>query len=253
MASYNGSARKGDPPGFILESRLRSSKESGLSTKPEECIRSRVLHLKASITAVRRFQGFDMTDAPILIRSVEVLSDDWAILKKYTFDYRRRDGGLERQVRQTYDRGHGAVILPYDPERGTVLLVRQFRLPAYVNGHAEPLIEACAGLLDRDDPETCIRREAEEELGYRLRSTEQAFHVFMSPGSVTERLMFFTGRYSPDDRIGQGGGDRHEGEDIEVLEINLDEAISMIDAGQIIDGKTIMLLQHIKLKGLMHA
>jgi nudix-type nucleoside diphosphatase (YffH/AdpP family) len=194
-----------------------------------------------------------MTEAPILIRSVEVLSDDWAILKKFTFDYRRRDGTLERQVRQTYDRGHGAVILPYDPERGTVLLVRQFRLPAYVSGHPEPLIEACAGLLDKDDPETCIRREAQEELGYRLRDTEPVFRVFMSPGSVTERLMFFIARYSPDDRIGQGGGDRHEGEDIEVLEVSLEEALDMIDEGQIVDGKTIMLLQHLKLKGLMRA
>jgi nudix-type nucleoside diphosphatase (YffH/AdpP family) len=192
-----------------------------------------------------------MIDEPIQIRSVEVLSDDWAVLKKVTFDYRRRDGSLERQVRQTYDRGNGAVILPYDPERGTVLLVRQFRLPAYVSGHVEPLIEACAGLLDKDDPETCIRREAEEELGYRLRDTEPVFHIFMSPGSVTERLMFFVARYSPEDRIGLGGGDAHEGEDIEVLEITLDEALGMIDQGKIIDGKTIMLLQHIKLKGLM--
>ena len=193
------------------------------------------------------------TDEPIHIRSVEVLSDDWAILKKFTFDYRRRDGSLETQVRQTYDRGHGAVILPYDPRRGTVLLVRQFRLPAYVSGHPEPLIEACAGLLDRDDPETCIRREAEEELGYRLKATEQVFHVFMSPGSVTERLMFFTARYSPEDRVGRGGGDAHEGEDIEVLELALDEALAMIDRGEIIDGKTIMLLQHVKLRGLMGA
>ena len=192
-----------------------------------------------------------MIDEPIQIRSVEVLSDDWAVLKKVTFDYRRRDGSLERQVRQTYDRGNGAVILPYDPERGMVLLVRQFRLPAYVSGHVEPLIEACAGLLDKDDPETCIRREAEEELGYRLRDTEAVFHIFMSPGSVTERLMFFVARYSPKDRIGLGGGDAHEGEDIEVLEITLDEALGMIDQGKIIDGKTIMLLQHIKLKGLM--
>lgn len=192
-----------------------------------------------------------MTDEPIRIRSVEVLSDDWAILKKFTFDYRRRDESLETQVRQTYDRGHGAVILPYDPERGTVLLVRQFRLPAYVSGHPEPLIEACAGLLDEDDPETCIRREAEEELGYRLKATEQVFHVFMSPGSVTERLMFFTARYSPSDRIGRGGGDAHEGEDIEVLELGLDEALAMIDGGRIVDGKTIMLLQHVKLRGLM--
>jgi nudix-type nucleoside diphosphatase (YffH/AdpP family) len=193
------------------------------------------------------------TDEPIHIRSVEVLSDDWAILKKVTFDYRRRDGSLETQVRQTYDRGHGAVILPYDPERGTVLLVRQFRLPAYVSGHPEPLIEACAGLLDRDDPETCIRREAEEELGTRLKAVEQVFHAFMSPGSVTERLMFFTARYSPEDRIGRGGGDAHEGEDIEVLELALDEALAMIDGGRIIDGKTIMLLQHVRLRGLMEA
>lgn len=193
------------------------------------------------------------TDEPIRIRSVEVLSDDWAILKKFTFDYRRRDGSLETQVRQTYDRGHGAVILPYDPRRGTVLLVRQFRLPAYVSGHPEPLIEACAGLLDRDDPETCIRREAEEELGYRLNAIEQVFHAFMSPGSVTERLMFFTARYSPEDRIGRGGGDAHEGEDIEVLELALDEALAMIDGGRIIDGKTIMLLQHVRLRGLMGA
>jgi nudix-type nucleoside diphosphatase (YffH/AdpP family) len=192
-----------------------------------------------------------MIDEPIQIRSVEVLSDDWAVLKKVTFDYRRRDGSLERQVRQTYDRGNGAAILPYDPERGTVLLVRQFRLPAYVSGHVEPLIEACAGLLDKDDPEACIRREAEEELGYRLRDTEPVFHIFMSPGSVTERLMFFVARYSPEDRIGLGGGDAHEGEDIEVLEITLDEALGMIDQGKIIDGKTIMLLQHIKLKGRM--
>lgn len=193
------------------------------------------------------------TDEPIRIRSVEVLSDDWAILKKFTFDYRRRDGSLETQVRQTYDRGHGAVILPYDRRRGTVLLVRQFRLPAYVSGHPEPLIEACAGLLDRDDPETCIRREAEEELGYRLNAIEQVFHAFMSPGSVTERLMFFTARYSPEDRIGRGGGDAHEGEDIEVLELTLDEALAMIDGGRIIDGKTIMLLQYVKLRGLMGA
>jgi nudix-type nucleoside diphosphatase (YffH/AdpP family) len=193
------------------------------------------------------------TDEPIHIRSVEVLSDDWAILKKFTFDYRRRDGSLETQVRQTYDRGHGAVILPYDPRRGTVLLVRQFRLPAYVSGHPEPLIEACAGLLDRDDPETCIRREAEEELGYRLKATEQVFHVFMSPGSVTERLMFFTARYSPEDRVGRGGGDAHEGEDIEVLELALDEALAMIDRGEIIDGKTIMLLQHVRLRGMIRA
>jgi nudix-type nucleoside diphosphatase (YffH/AdpP family) len=189
--------------------------------------------------------------APIVIRTEEVLSDDWAVLKKVTFDYRRRDGRLETQVRQTYDRGNGAALLPYDPDRGTILLVRQFRLPAYVNGHPEPLIEVCAGLLDADEPEACIRREAEEELGYRLRGVERVFEAFMSPGSVTERLAFFTGRYTPADRIGHGGGDAAEGEDIDVIEIGLDRAMAMIATGEIVDGKTIMLIQHAKLAGLL--
>lgn len=188
---------------------------------------------------------------PVQIHSVEILSDDWAVLKKVVFDYTRRDGRIERQVRQTYDRGNGAVILPYDPDRNRVLLVRQFRMPAYVSGHPAPLIEACAGLLDDNDPMTCIRREAEEELGYRLREPKRILQAFMSPGSVTEQLVFFVARYSPDDRIGTGGGAEVEGEDIEVLEPTLDEALLMIDQGEIIDAKTIMLLQHMKLKGLM--
>lgn len=190
-------------------------------------------------------------DSPIRVRSVEVLSDDWAILKKHVFDYRRRDGTWETQVRQTYDRGHGAAILPYDAVRGTVLLVRQFRMPAYVCGHAEPLIEVCAGLLDADDPETCIRREAEEELGYRLARPQRVFHTFMSPGSVTERLALFVAPYTPSDRIGEGGGDATEGEEIDVLEITLDAALARVDAGEIIDAKTIMLLQYARLKGLV--
>ena len=191
------------------------------------------------------------SDDRVKIRSVETLADDWATLKKYTFDYRRRDGRLETQVRQAYDRGNGAAILPYDPDRGTVLLVRQFRMPAWLQGHAEPLIEVCAGLLDADDPETCIRKEAEEELGVRLRDTQRVFDAFMSPGSVTERLVLFVARYAPGDRIGDGGGAAHEGEDIDVLEVTLDEAMAMIDRHEIIDGKTIMLLQHARLKGLM--
>lgn len=190
------------------------------------------------------------SDNRIRIRSVELLSDDWATLKKTTYDYRRRDGTWETHVRQTYDRGDGAAILPYDPARGTVLLVRQFRYPAYVNHHPEPLIEVCAGLLDEDDPETCIRREAEEELGYRLHQIDRVFNVFMSPGSVTERLSLFIARYEPADRIAEGGGDRNEGEDIEVLEMPLDQAIEMIKSGDIIDGKTIILLQHAHLVGL---
>lgn len=184
----------------------------------------------------------------IRIKSVEILSDDWAKLTKTTFDYRRSDGTWETQIRQTYDRGDGAVILPFDRERSTVLLVRQFRYPAFVTGHPEPLIEACAGLLDDHDPETAIRKEAEEELGYRLRDVRRLYAPYMSPGSVTERLSFFTADYTPADRISDGGGAADEGEDIEVLEITLDEALAQIRDDRIIDAKTIMLIQHLKLE-----
>jgi nudix-type nucleoside diphosphatase (YffH/AdpP family) len=186
----------------------------------------------------------------IRIKSVEILSDDWAKLTKTTFDYRRNDGSWETQIRQTYDRGDGAVILPFDRERSTVLLVRQFRYPAFVTGHPEPLIEACAGLLDDHDPETAIRKEAEEELGCRLRDVRRLYTPYMSPGSVTERLSFFTAEYRPADRISDGGGAADEGEDIEVLEIMLDEALAQVRDGRIIDAKTIVLIQHLKLEML---
>jgi nudix-type nucleoside diphosphatase (YffH/AdpP family) len=195
-----------------------------------------------------------VTSAPadsddVRFKSIQVLADDWATLTKYTLDHRRRDGQWETIIRQAYDRGDGAAIVPYDPARGTVLLVRQFRLPCYVAGHPEPLIEACAGLLDKDDPETCIRKEAEEELGYRLGHVTRVFEAFMSPGSVTERLFLFVAPYSAADRIGDGGGHAAEGEDIEVLEMSLDTAMAMVAARQIIDAKTIMLLQHLRLNG----
>lgn len=176
-----------------------------------------------------------------------VLSDDWSVLTKHTFELRKRDGTWERQIRQTYDRGHGAAILPHDPVRGTVLLVRQFRMPAHVTGHHETLIEACAGLLDDLDPLSAIAKEAEEELGYRIHDTCQLFDIYMSPGSVTERLHLFTGTYSPQDRISAGGGAADEGEDIEVMEITLAEAASMVADGRIIDAKTIILLQALQL------
>ena len=185
----------------------------------------------------------------IKIRSVEILSDEWATLKKTVFDYQRRDGRWETQVRQTYDRGDGAVILPYDPARGTVLLARQFRYPCYVTGHTEPLLEACAGLLDADAPEDCIRREAEEELGYRLTRVRHLFTSYMSPGSVTERLYFFDCEYSPADRVSAGGGHAAEGEDIEVVEMTLDDAVASIRDGRIVDAKTIMLIQNRALQG----
>ncbi|HEX2886273.1 NUDIX domain-containing protein [Vineibacter terrae] len=187
----------------------------------------------------------------IRIKHVKVLSDDWAILKKTTFDYLRKDGTWQTQNRETYDRGNGAVILLYNRTARTVVLIRQFRLPAYVNGHPEPLIEAPAGRLDADDPETCIRKETEEETGYRVSQPRRVFNAFMSPGSITERLVFFVAEYDPSDRIAAGGGDASEGEEIEVIEPTLEAALAMIERGDIIDAKTIMLLQYAQLKGLL--
>ncbi|MDQ0996623.1 nudix-type nucleoside diphosphatase (YffH/AdpP family) [Phyllobacterium ifriqiyense] len=184
------------------------------------------------------------------VKSTELLSDNWGTLTKYTYNFLRRDGLVETQTREVYDRGNGAVVLPYDPVRGTILLTRQFRLPAFVV-HQEPmLIEACAGLLDDNDAETTARKETEEELGYRLRDIERVFDLFMSPGSVTERLAFFIAIYNPTDKVSAGGGHEHEGEDIEVLEVTLDEAMTMIAEQRIVDAKTIILLQHLKLKQL---
>lgn len=187
----------------------------------------------------------------IRLISDQVLSDDWYLLRKVTFDYRRRDGSWQRQSREVYDRGNGAVILLFNAERRTVLLTRQFRMPAYVNGCGDGLlIEACAGLLDGQDPAACIRREAEEETGYRVRAPRQVFEAYMSPGSVTERLHFFVAEYEDRDRVSAGGGDVSEGEEIETIELALDEAMRMVDSGAIRDGKTIMLLQHAQRLGL---
>ena len=187
----------------------------------------------------------------VRIRQVETLADDWYILRKYTFDQRRADGTWQTVSREAYDRGNGAVVLPYDRARGTVVLTRQFRLPAFVNGHPDGmLLEAPAGLLDAEAPEEAVRREAEEETGFRLRRVEPVMEAFMSPGSVTERLHFFVAEYDRGDRASGGGGSAAEGEDIEVLELPLHEALAMVDRGEIADGKTIMLLYHVALKGL---
>lgn len=188
----------------------------------------------------------------VRIVDVKVLSDDWYVLKKTSFDFQRSDGSWQRQSRETYDRGNGATILLYNRERRTVVLTRQFRFPAYVNGTPDGmLIEACAGLLDRDDPATCIRRETEEETGYRIAEVRPVFEAYMSPGSVTERLHFFVGAYEARDKVSAGGGEHHEGEDIEVLEPTLDEALAWVAAGTIRDGKTILLLQYAKLNRLV--
>jgi nudix-type nucleoside diphosphatase (YffH/AdpP family) len=183
-------------------------------------------------------------DSRIRVRNVETLSDDWYVLKKTTFDLRRRDGSWQSQTRETYDRGNGATILLLDPERRTVVLTRQFRYPAFVNGYADDLIEAPAGLLESASPEDRIRAETEEETGYHIHNVQKVFEAFMSPGSVTEKLYFFVGRYSPSDRVSGGGGNAEEGEDIETFETSIDEAMTMIAAGEIQDGKTIMLLQY---------
>ena len=178
------------------------------------------------------------------IVEVKVLSDDWYLLKKTTFDYLRADNTWQRQSRETYDRGNGAAILLYCPEQRTVILTRQFRYPAFVNGHDGMLIEAPAGLLDAASPEERIRLEAEEETGYRVGAVRQVFEAFMSPGSVTEKLHFFVAEYDAGSKIGAGGGLRSEGEDIEVLELAIENAMEMVNHGGINDAKTIMLLQY---------
>lgn len=180
----------------------------------------------------------------VRVEDVQVLSNDWYLLKKTTFEFQRTDGTWQRQSRETYDRGNGATILLYDPNRRTVILTRQFRYPAFVNGHDDLLIEAPAGLLDNATPEERIQAETEEETGYQVREVRQIFDAFMSPGSVTERLHFFVGSYSPGDRSSTGGGNEAEGEDIAVLELGIDEALAMVASGAIRDGKTIMLLQY---------
>jgi nudix-type nucleoside diphosphatase (YffH/AdpP family) len=180
----------------------------------------------------------------IRIKDVRVLSDNHYTLRTTTFEWRRGNGEWQTQHRESYDRGNGAALLPYDPARGTVILVRQFRYPAYVNGYDDLLIEAVAGLLDDESPEVRIRAEAEEEIGYRLGEIRKIFEAFMSPGSVTEKLHFFVAPYDPAMRIGSGGGIASEGEDIEVLELPIDQALAMIGDGRIADAKTIMLLQY---------
>lgn len=182
----------------------------------------------------------------------EILSNNWYTLKKITFDYLKRNGAWETQVRESYDRGNGAAILLYNTENRTVVLTRQFRMPTYVNGNETGMmIEVCAGLLDEHDPETCIRREAEEETGYQLKDVKKVFEAYMSPGSVTEILYYFVAEYSKDMKITEGGGLAHEQEEIEVLELPFETAYNMIATGEIKDAKTILLLQYAKINSLL--
>ena len=183
----------------------------------------------------------------------EVLSDNWYTLRKFTFDYQKLDGKWERQSREAYDRGNGATILLYNPEKQTVILTRQFRLPTYTNGNETGmLIEACAGLLDKDNAEDCIRRETEEETGYKIKSVKKIFEAYMSPGSVTEILYFFVAEYADDMKTGAGGGHEDEQENIEVMEIPFAEAVNMVATGEIKDAKTILLIQYAQLNQLLY-
>jgi nudix-type nucleoside diphosphatase (YffH/AdpP family) len=198
--------------------------------------------------------GRDLTgNSDVRIHDVEVLACDWYVLRKTTFDFRHRDGHWSRESRETYDRGDGATILLYDPERGTVLLTRQFRLPAYVNGHPDGLLlETAAGLLDGDAPEAAIRREAEEETGRSVGAVQHVFDVFMSPGSVTERLHFYAAPYSAaadGEPSPTSAGVAAEGEDITVVELAFPDALAMTRTGAIADAKTMLLLQWAALDG----
>ncbi len=193
-----------------------------------------------------------MKNERIKIRKTEILSDNWYILNKVTYDFHNKNGDWETHSREAYDRGNGATILLYNKEQRTVILTRQFRLPTYINGNETGmLLEACAGLLDQDNPEDCIRKETEEETGYRIKSVQKIFEAYMSPGSVTEILYFFVAEYDAQMKVSEGGGLKEEQENIEVVEMNFDEAITMIETGELKDGKTIMLLQYAQLNQLI--
>ena len=188
----------------------------------------------------------------IRIQKTEVLSDNWYTLNKVTYDYQNKKGEWETHSREAYDRGNGAVILLYNREQQTVILTRQFRLPTYLNSNdTGMLIEACAGLLDKDHPDDCIRKETEEETGYRISQVQKIFESYMSPGSVTEILHFYVAEYDNDMKVSEGGGLVDEQENIEVLELNFEAAYDMIATGEIRDAKTIMLLQYARLNELV--
>jgi len=182
----------------------------------------------------------------------EVLSNNWYTLNKFTFDFQLQDGTWSTQMRESYDRGNGAAILLYNTKKGTILLTKQFRMPTYVNGNKDGfMIEVCAGLLDDDSPEACIKKEAEEETGYRIGNVKKVMEAYSSPGSVTEILYYFIAEYSEDMKVSEGGGLEDEAEDIEVLEVQFNKAIEMINNGEIKDAKTIILLQYAQIHKLL--
>lgn len=194
-----------------------------------------------------------MLNPEIKITNNEILSKNWYVLRKITYDYLKKDGTWETQNREAYDRGNGATILLYNTENKTVILTRQFRIPTYLNGNKTGMmIETCAGLLDKDNAEECIKRETEEETGYQISSVQKVFEVYMSPGSVTEIVHFFTAAYSKEMKVTDGGGLQEEQENIEVLEMDFSQAVKMVETEAIKDAKTIMLLQHAQIKNLLN-
>ena len=190
-------------------------------------------------------------DPQINIIKKEILSDNWYVLNKITFDYIKSNGEVQRQEREAYDRGNGSTILLYNKAQGTVVLTRQFRMPTYLNGNESGMmIEACAGLLEEDNAEDCIRKETEEETGYKIKDVKKVFEAYMSPGSVTEILYCFVAEYEKDMKVNEGGGTDEE-EDIQVLEIPFEQALAQIASGEINDAKTIMLLQYAQIHKLL--
>ena len=193
-----------------------------------------------------------MNNPKITIQKTELLSDNWYILNKVTYDYQEEDKKVETHIREVYDRGNRAAILLYNPIQKTVILTRQFRLPSYLNGNKTGMmIEVCAGLLDKDHPEQCIIRETEEETGYRITAVKKVMETFMSPGAVTEILYLFVGEYDETMKVHEGGGLDAEQEHIEVMELPFDDAFAMIATGEIKDAKTVMLLQYAKINQLV--
>lgn len=193
-----------------------------------------------------------MNDNKIKNIRKDVLSDNWYTLCKYTYEYQKDNGEWETQIRESYDRGNGAAILLYNRQKGTVILTKQFRMPTYLNGNPSGMmIEVCAGLLDGANPEDCIKKEVEEETGYKIHHVKKVFESYMSPGSVTEILHFFIGEYEEQMKVGDGGGAEDESENIEVLEVLFDTALDMIIHGDIKDAKTIMLLQYASLNNII--
>jgi GDP-mannose pyrophosphatase NudK len=193
-----------------------------------------------------------MKDPKITIQKTDLLSDNWYLLNKVTYDYQEENSPLETHTREVYDRGNGAAILLYNSIEKTVILTRQFRLPSYLNGNKTGMmIEVCAGMLDKDNPEQCVIRETEEETGYRISTVKKVFETYMSPGAVTEILYLFVGEYDASMKVTEGGGLDAEQEHIEVMELSFDKAYNMIESGEIKDAKTVMLLQYAKINGLV--